>query len=121
MAKMDFDPNSISSKKKTKVYEYATYIPGRRPEFKVHWLISHAKSAFQYRNDAILFRLEDGEWKELYRIEDYSEPDNCDNCEVSLWAQYPGSKPYRRGRRIWKPRENKLIFVCYDCLRKIRR
>lgn len=43
---MTFDPNNMEATKKTQyTYQWATYIPNRRPQFKVHGLRGHATAA----------------------------------------------------------------------------
>ena len=100
---MDFDPNF---KHKPKTPPYATYIPDRRPEFKLHANVGHAKNAFQYRSNAILYKWDTDidEWIELARIEGFRHRDVP--CPIGC-----GGKSYSAGwegmRYVLKP--------CYKC------
>lgn len=108
---MDFDPN----KKGKPVYEWATYIPERRPQFKAHRNVGHAKNAFKYRSDAILYHWEEGEWVEKYRVEDLKSPDTCDWCSEST-ITYHYRRAYNAGDWYW-PKNGKLHmeYLCRDC------
>lgn len=80
--KIKFDPNQKGNKPPAP--RFATYIPDRRPEWKIHSALGHAKNAFQYRSNAILYEYIDEEWVERARIEDkprsYNNQSPCSNC-----------------------------------------
>lgn len=114
---MKFDPNEKN--KGVPVIKWATYIPDRTPNFKIHKQINHAKSAFQYRNNAILYERVDEEWIERYRreLDGADHPRYCQWCEkdtydegISKWSSYYA------GSFIW-PKTGELVthWVCYDC------
>lgn len=75
---MAFNPNKLPKKE----YVWATYIPNRRPQFKLHANQSQATSALKYRSeyvefdgcdytykyvpdDCTLWQMLDGKWKEI--------------------------------------------------------
>lgn len=72
---MKFDPNKQSNGG----YVWATFIPNRKPKFKLHSNLAQATSALKYRShyvdsdyryeyvpdDCTLWQLVDGEWAEV--------------------------------------------------------
>jgi len=73
----EFDPNnpgkSVSRKGKNWTFDWATYVPNRRPQFKVHATQGHAKSActdkkrysksgYRIPDEVKLYQLKDGLW-----------------------------------------------------------
>lgn len=122
---MQFNPNKPA---KTKQFFWATYIPYRQPEFKMHSNRGHALNAFKYKNDAILYKWnpEKEEWIEIYRMENWrtNEHPNCEGCgkqTLDPTVRYA----YNSGDRVWINKDDdmklKQIWVCYDCERQLRR
>lgn len=68
------------------VPEWATYIPGRRPAFKTHKVLGHAKNAFNAWNGwlqpGILYHLQDGEYVEHARVDKRMSKD-----QHPLWSE----------------------------------
>lgn len=115
---LQFNPNKPSV---TKVYIWATYIPGRRPEFKLHSQRGHALTAFYDRENAILYNWVDDHWVEVFRMENYYDIDHCQICEKPFevydgaWSKY---NKFRRTGRKWvdlKTDKPKLLRVCREC------
>lgn len=126
---MDFNPNKPAQ---TKEYFWATYIPDRRPQFKMYAQRGHALSAFKYRDNGILYTWDKKkeEWTEVYRLENDTKPDNCENCgaPIKVWRKSAviGTDGYWTypGERVWVDKKTdhpRLIHVCYDCERRLRR
>lgn len=125
---MQFDPNKPA---KTKQFFWATYIPDRRPNFKMHANRGHALNAFQYRSNAILYKWDEKkeEWVEVYRVENWKDNDHpdCEHCGKrtldNLMRNGGRYWDYNRGSRIWigkKTDSPKQIWVCRDCERMLR-
>ena len=79
----NFDPNS---KKKPVTPEYATYLPYRNPQFKIHKTIGHARAALSYKwpvEAGILYVYKNNEWVELERSDILT---NCSLCRISFSA-----------------------------------
>jgi len=114
---MDFDPN-VNRKAPGKP-EWATYIPDRKPQFKVYTNRGHALNSFQYRSNVILYRLGDnGKWIEAFRIEDWSPAIRCELCTTSVLKVSPTGQVYNVGYRKWIDKETdhpKIITVCMGC------
>ena len=92
-----FDTNKVKRSKEVRTsytYEWATYIPGRRPQFKVHGLKGQAIAALKYRavgerypskvtrlppDQQLFFRKLGTElWEEIALVEEYmDEPRAC--------------------------------------------
>lgn len=68
--------------------QFATVIPYRTPEFKVHKSEGLANSALANRNQGAKYKLENGAWVKVW---EYKEPTHCDNCE----QQEPPDAGYR--------------------------
>lgn len=115
---MDFNPNQPA---KTKNYHWATYIPGRNPTFKIHHQSNHAKSAFQYRGEGILYKWngDKNEWEEVFRLERDDELETCPHGgsprQPTPWNQNPKGHNYRRW--VGKDENSRLIAVCNNCHR----
>lgn len=98
---LEFNPNDMSG---PKAPEWATFIPGRKPEFKVHKQRNHALSAFQYRSNFLLFHWEDGKWVEVFRAENWHDDPKkeiCDKCGKSTLGEHYG-RMYNDGGWVWK-------------------
>jgi hypothetical protein len=112
---LEFDPN----KNKKPEYNWATYVPDRHPKFKAHRHKGHAKNAFQYRDQIILYKWnEDTQlWDEIYQVDGY--PNECYKCKKPGTTYYSG----KRGvylHTIWHPnKEFKRIEICYECEREL--
>src|SRR5690242_5050196 len=110
---MDFDPNQPSKVAQTKQFFWATFIPNRRPTFKVYSNRGHALNSFQYRDNAILYNWNGTQWEEVYRIENWKDSSNCERC----------GDPIKYADRAWIDRHTdspRLITCCFSCKRKLR-
>lgn len=73
-----FNPNATRPQ-----YDFATYIPDRRPQFKAHRKVNHARAAMTYHTryhgcgGAILYQWLNGRWEEIERDEFEK---NCHVC-----------------------------------------
>lgn len=116
----EFDPN-LKSKK-----PWATFIPNRYPNFKVHSRIQDAMAAIGRHEHGILYEVVNDRWEQLVRKcpEDYRGV--CQSCgfacpEVKRWdgTTIPGSVD---GRFAWKRYRGKLVkpiellYCCPDCV-----
>lgn len=113
---LTFNPNQPA---KTKQYLWATYIPDRHPAFKLHHQSNHAKSAFQYRGNGILYKWDsiNEEWKEIFRVEN-SEYQTCEHGG-SPKENYRTKKIYHQYYKwIGKDESSRKIAVCIDCCRQ---
>jgi hypothetical protein len=78
--------------KPPEVPPYATYVPDRSPQFKVHASRGKAVSAISYVHSyqargGIVYALVDGKWKEELR---YEPQETCDKCNKKFsWQNYP--------------------------------
>lgn len=85
---LEYNPN-----KPIPTYEYATYIPGRRPEFKAHRNrgLAHSAMGFRYPNNpSILYHWNGEKWDEIDR---YEPPETCWYCKtVGMYYSYSESK-----------------------------
>lgn len=106
---LEFNPNQ-----KPKKIEYATYVPGRRtsPKFKMHRQRNHALAAMV--DPSILYRYIDGEWVEIFRIENYVEPDECQECGRDLIIRRENWN-YNAGRRKWKDTNTNSPYILWVC------
>lgn len=70
---LQFNPNQLKKAKRLAPCDWATYIPNRttKAQFAVHNQRGNALAALasNYAQDAILYRLVDGNWKEIFRRE----------------------------------------------------
>lgn len=98
---------------------WATKIPGRNPEFKVHTKESLANSAMSQRNlyeSFAKYELVGGEWVLRYKYE--PRPD-CDRCH----------RPYAEMQNRWRARNRPVharpqwssIVVCSECVNTLNR
>lgn len=117
---MDFNPNKPAL---TKNYFWATYIPDRRPNFKMYSQRGHALNSFQYKSKGILYKWIEEEWKEIFRLdESFKKSDNCQLCNASLIREYRTNhvRRYNNGERKWINLDADrlgLIWVCRHCKR----
>lgn len=121
---MDFNPNKPA---KTKKFFWATYIPYRNPEFKMHSQRGHALSAFQYKSDVILYQWDQTkeEWVEVYRIEKISTDTRaqnvlyCEKCGDEIPRNTWGGRHAYRGWWPCEPNEHgfdrEYLQVCSAC------
>lgn len=77
---MNFTPPKLA------IPAWATYVPGRSPEFKAHTNRGYALSAITQGGQGIIYYVKDNEWIEWNRIEREANPEKCDNCQ----GKYPG-------------------------------
>ena len=114
---MQFNPNKPGM---TKNYFFATFIPDRRPQFKMYSNRGHALNAFQYKDEGILYEWDTtkNEWEEIYREEkDGFTHETCDVCGDSMMRDI-GGRSYKFGQRIWVDRDTDKphrIQVHYNC------
>ena len=138
--KLDFNPNN--KKPDQFVIEWATYVPTRstKPQFSIHKrrgdALNAVLAAISMNSDAILYRWEDGKplvegdvapagkWVEVWRVEDFEMPDDCDNCGRSMLKTYSGGRDgrgvvYNQGNATWIDTSTspRLVTVCDDCAR----
>lgn len=83
-----FDPNALTERKRGS-YDWATYVPSRRPKFKVHEHRGHAINAMKWHaydydrsnwrdhvlrpeHGCKLYRRQDGKWVELPLLPRYT-------------------------------------------------
>lgn len=116
---LNFDPNN----KKPPIIEWATYIPSRStvPRFKRHTNRGHALNAIGW-SDAILYHWEDGEWKEVFRQENFSPPETCDCCGKNI-KEVKQYGTYFRGEAVWINKKELVparAFYCYECRRNAK-
>jgi hypothetical protein len=115
---MQFNPNKPAL---TKKYLWATFLPSRNPEFKLHAQENYAKSAFSYRNDGILYmwNSQTEQWDEVFRLEN-GQYETCEHGG-SLVQNKWDKKPYHQYKRwIGRGMDSKKIAVCRDCDRAPR-
>lgn len=108
-----FDPNSPT------VGVWATYIPSRKPKFKVHKTRGHAKSAFHYVSTGILYESVDGEWVERHRSDGWEKSPNCSGCGADVVRTYDfrgEPRSYNNGCARWDG--FKRITLCLTCVRR---
>jgi hypothetical protein len=105
---VEFNPNKPAQ---TKKYIWATYVPDRHPAFKLHAQQNHAKSAFQYRSNAILYawNSDTSEWEEVFRVENNDYP----VCEHGGSPSPYGGHTYHKW--VGKGRESKRFAICKYC------
>lgn len=117
---MEFNPNKPGI---TKEFFWATYIPNRRPKFKLHSNRGHALNAVKYeiRHDSILYKWSslEREWIECFRLENYTKPSTCDQCGISL---IDPKYSWSTGSMRWvdKDLRPQLICVCKTCAKEIK-
>lgn len=105
----DFDPNKISNPIMPK---WATYIKHRRPEFKIHNQLGHAKNALhQHFNGGTIYEYVNGEWVEYLTV-----AWRCWNpgCGEKRGAHYVSDLRTLDGSsKLTNP------VYCYDCRREM--
>lgn len=100
---MVFDPNQPASS----VPKWATYLPGRSPNFKLHSRRAYAFNAFQ--RPGILFRYDftSSRWIEVYReerLDDTDPPLRCDACGITAKeAEDKREAEFERVRQAARP------------------
>lgn len=89
-----FDPNTMSKEvnggKIRYNFKWATYVKGRRPEFKIHGIKGHATSAIKYhaysydckRDSTGFFRCHDYSYKVLGVWNSYKTEHEKDHCAL---------------------------------------
>lgn len=67
---------------------WATYVPGRSPQFKIHVERGHALAACSYHGRFILYKKVDDQWVEHIRQDkplwEFKKEAKCDGCGNSL-------------------------------------
>jgi hypothetical protein len=116
-----FDPNKTFKK------PWATYIPSRQgADFKVHASRAQAMSAITYHGNGIIYRLQDDEWIQVFRVDDTRDlkSDTCAKClnstVVSNISSFAGAVPRIEGKVCWNktdPNKPFLEFRCIYCAR----
>lgn len=84
---MDFNPNE----KKRPAWPFATFVPRRKPQFKVHHKRNHAAAALTTYMEGIMYEWVGEEWTEIQRLED----PRCCLCTPSEWAVVRAGRYYR--------------------------
>lgn len=107
-------PDTIPS---AEAHVWATMIPDRSPEFKVHKSEGLANSAMGNRgiNESYAkYELVDGVWHKRY---EYIPPDVCDRCN----GPFVGTRPYDTGRNrqryLYKGVGYLAPVICNTCYR----
>jgi hypothetical protein len=114
----EFDPNQQK-------HPFATYIPDRRPPFKVHSGRGTAISAFGYGRPGILSAWENARWVELCKVYD-REAKKCENCGGELIRTYTtyngGTDSYREVRYLFvsQPQWHQ-VHLCHTCGDRLKR
>jgi hypothetical protein len=104
--------------------QWATLIPGRNPQFKIHTNLGLAHSAIGQRNLGerfAIYKLVDGSWELEWHYEPY---DNCDRCgkpfrDQAAWVHSHGRKlegQHIKGgptKRVWEG-ANIICEPCYN-------
>lgn len=78
---MAFDPNKPEFNPNKPTPEWATYLEGRRPKFKIHTNLGNAKNALNVKyphEGGIIYQWVDGQWEEWDRS---VIPENCPWCD----------------------------------------
>lgn len=106
-----FNPNKPAL---TKSYFWATYIPNRRPDFKLHLNRGHALNAFMYGREGILYQWDKANswWIEITRVESKGKPKptHCERCGGSDEMSYP------RWRWVDKHTDApRMLQICRTC------
>ncbi len=97
--------------------QWATYIPGRNPEFKVHSNLGLARSAMGQRSldeRYALYNLVEGTWVKTF---EYGPRPNCDRCGQSYVTA--SNNRWRGSQRNWedtgsRPWEGGNV-ICASC------
>lgn len=113
---LKFDPNE-----KHKPPEFATYAPNRRPQWKLHATVGHAKNAFSMKRDILMFQWIQGQWVEIARQEGELSP-TCQECGANLLkeSRYRPGSCHHKGSTIWDPRKKlQRITLCRGCTDRI--
>lgn len=118
---MDFDPNDQPV---PVIPKWATFVPGRYPNFKMHKQPTHAKSAISTHGKGVLYEHVDGKWVERANT-DSPDQDVCGVCGESTWREYKGwgDQTYRNNRAqiAFKKGTLELTRVCsYSCKDKVQ-
>lgn len=90
---LEFDPNSINANLKL----WASYVPGRRPEFKTHKGSAAAKNSINVvwpHREGIIYESVDGKWIERDRS---IQPTECAVCGGAISAISEDRKTFWRG------------------------
>ena len=113
---IQFDPNT------QQIGKYASYIPNRRPKFKVHKNKGHASNAISYTGwglprEGILYENIGGQWLEYFRWE---LPKECARCNEPITLNVahkdrPQLDPqrYQHNKKVYE-----AAIICGDCYRK---
>lgn len=111
---MGFDPNKVALPE----FTWATYIPDRNPNFKVHKNRGHALNAVDYRKNYILYQRVNDEWIERYRIENLAPEAPCERCTNSAsWWSHTWDRDEKG--KIAEPL--KRLRICSTCKYKVGR
>lgn len=93
---MNFNPNDANAPQLPK---WATYIPGRRPEFKLHKQKGHATNAVGNHKCGIVYEYVDNEWVERYRLDRKDIVCAIEGCDNRSKYHYYNSVYTLPGRR----------------------
>ena len=107
-----FDPNATGKFK----YAWATYIPRRNPEFKLHSNRGHALTAcLHHGGEFVLYKWENGRWEDKVRWEEPYPTRECYICQKpkgDMWDYYP--------KRAWINKKDPVPMMVYLCEGHIR-
>jgi hypothetical protein len=112
---MDFDPNKPGA---TKKHLWATYVPDRRPQFKMYAQQNFAKNSMMHGRPGILYKWneESEQWDQVHKVEK-RWPKMCERCgspfKASPWGTRGGHFYSTEWNWHWFGLE--LLCVCRDC------
>lgn len=124
---LEFDPN-----KKKDNFGWATYVPGRTPEFKAHTQRGHAISALSQHQAGIIYILRNNLWVEIINLPSANpwgmnsqKPQlDCDACGKSTWQannyhSFQPSNGWNYGKYVFdtKAQPIQVYWLCHDCRR----
>lgn len=111
-----FDPNATSKQKP----QWATFVEGRTPQFKVHAQRHHAVSALTMAS--ILYRHDGARWVEVTRRPRKPWPERCEHCQATTMRRSTyRNVDYNHGQFVFVRAGRKLMepliqmFLCVDC------
>jgi hypothetical protein len=103
----NFDPNKLEKGQP----EWATFVPGRRTQFKLHSNRGLALNACNFGRTFVLYHWSNNEWVKVEHNRRV-RADKCDLCAV------PVDRGQYTMRPVWvfkKTRQPKFKFLCVNC------
>lgn len=101
--------------------KWATYIPSRSPQHKMHNTRGQAHNAVANKfpdGEGHVFEFVDGDWKISHS---YYPPDECAWCKGDFWTQNPYSHRRHLSRYVPRSQEGpnfKRDVICASCYNK---